>query len=84
VDELYARDGTCETGPAYIAPVFGHFTALPLANDYLAFEARDGRGGVCFATVQVCVPHDRARSSAGCGDQGPRYDSTGADDPGPH
>jgi hypothetical protein len=36
VDELYARDGTCETTAAHIDPIFGHFTALPPANDYQA------------------------------------------------
>ncbi|MEO2191004.1 MAG: hypothetical protein ABGY24_01020, partial [bacterium] len=34
VDELFARDGTCETAVAHIDPLFGHFTALPPANDY--------------------------------------------------
>ena len=36
VDELYAQDGTCETGPAHIDPIFGHLTALPPANDFQA------------------------------------------------
>ena len=36
VDELYARDGTCETEPDHIDPIFGHFTALPPANDFEA------------------------------------------------
>jgi cysteine-rich repeat protein len=34
IDELYARDGTCETGAAHVDPTFGHFTALPRPNDY--------------------------------------------------
>src|SRR5262245_54097351 len=36
VDELYARDGTCATGPDHVDPIFGRFTALPPANDYQA------------------------------------------------
>jgi cysteine-rich repeat protein len=36
IDELYARDGTCETTPAHVDPTFGHFTALPPPNDYQA------------------------------------------------
>jgi len=33
IDALYAVDGTCGTAPD---PVFSHFTALPLPNDYSA------------------------------------------------
>ncbi len=36
VDELFAQDGTCETAPAHIDPIFGHLTALPPANDFQA------------------------------------------------
>ena len=36
VDELYAQDSTCETGPSHIDPIFGHFTALPPANNFQA------------------------------------------------
>jgi cysteine-rich repeat protein len=36
IDELYARDGTCETTAAHVDPTFGHFTALPPPNDYQA------------------------------------------------
>jgi len=40
VDELYARDGTCDTSatpnPAGPHATFPHFTALPAANDYSA------------------------------------------------
>ena len=36
IDEIYAHDGTCDTDPINVRPVFGHFTALPPANDYRA------------------------------------------------
>ena len=36
VDELYAQNGSCETGSVHIDPIFGHFTALPPANDFEA------------------------------------------------
>lgn len=36
IDELYAKDGTCGTAAANVDPVFGHFTALPPANNYEA------------------------------------------------
>jgi hypothetical protein len=36
VDELHPADGTCENAAAHADPVFGHFTALPPANDYRA------------------------------------------------
>jgi hypothetical protein len=51
VDELYARDGTCATGPSHIDPIFGHFTALPPAND---FEA------ICTPATNECdgLPRD--------------------------
>jgi cysteine-rich repeat protein len=42
---------------------------------HVGFEARDGRGGSCSGSVEVCVPHDRGRGSR-CGDQGARFDST--------
>jgi len=41
---------------------------------HVTFEATDGQGGACTATVAVCVPHDQ--SGAPCVDGGPRYDST--------
>jgi len=34
VDELYPDDGTCDNSAAHVDPIFGHFTALPPANDY--------------------------------------------------
>ncbi|MCP3984445.1 MAG: hypothetical protein GY723_08645, partial [bacterium] len=34
IDELYTNDGSCEQGPTDIDPTFGHFTALPIPNDY--------------------------------------------------
>ncbi len=40
---------------------------------HLTFTADDGRGGLCSATVQVCVPHSVKGT---CVDQGPLYDST--------
>jgi uncharacterized repeat protein (TIGR01451 family) len=39
----------------------------------LKVEAADRAGARCSTVVRVCVPHDAA--DAGCGDQGPRYDS---------
>jgi cysteine-rich repeat protein len=42
IDELYARDGTCATGPDHVDPTFGHFTALPPPNDYQ---------GLCLTTA---------------------------------
>jgi hypothetical protein len=36
VDELFAANGTCSTGTDRVDPIFGHFTALPPANDYKA------------------------------------------------
>ncbi len=36
VDELHPADGTCDDTAAHVDPVFGHFTALPPANDYQA------------------------------------------------
>ena len=50
-DELYARDGTCLTGPEHVDPIFGHFTALPPAND---FEA------ICTPATNECdgLPRD--------------------------
>jgi hypothetical protein len=48
IDELYARDGTCETGSDHIDATFGHFTALPPANDYQALCITDAAaGGPC-------------------------------------
>jgi cysteine-rich repeat protein len=41
---------------------------------HVGFEARDGRGGSCSGSVEVCVPHDRGRG-ARCGDQGFLFDS---------
>jgi hypothetical protein len=34
VDELFARDGTCDTSSADLGPTFAHFTALPPVNDF--------------------------------------------------
>ena len=42
IDELYAHDGTCETAAEHIDATFGHFVALPPAND---FGALSGAGG---------------------------------------
>jgi Tol biopolymer transport system component len=36
IDELYARNGICDTNSEYIDPIFGSFAALPPANDYQA------------------------------------------------
>ena len=36
IDELFAQDGTCQTGSSHVDPTFGHFTALPPANDFEA------------------------------------------------
>jgi Tol biopolymer transport system component len=47
IDELYARDGTCETGSAHIDPTFGHFTALPPPNDYQALCTTATPGSPC-------------------------------------
>jgi cysteine-rich repeat protein len=47
IDELYARDGTCETGPAHVDPTFGHFTALPPPNDYQALCTTATPGTPC-------------------------------------
>jgi hypothetical protein len=41
---------------------------------HITFEATDGQGGACTATVAVCVPHDQSGTT--CVDGGPRYDST--------
>ena len=41
---------------------------------HVTFEATDGQGGACTATVAVCVPHDQSGTT--CVDGGPRYDST--------
>jgi hypothetical protein len=41
---------------------------------HISFEATDGHGGACTATVAVCVPHDQ--SGPACVDGGPIYDST--------
>jgi hypothetical protein len=41
---------------------------------HITFEATDGHGGACTATVAVCVPHDQSGSP--CIDGGPLYDST--------
>ena len=45
IDELYAQDGTCETAAAHIDATFGHFTALPPANDFGALAWGGGGGG---------------------------------------
>ena len=47
VDELYARDGTCETEPDHIDSIFGHFTVLPPANDYQALCTTTDPGAPC-------------------------------------
>ncbi len=47
IDELYARDGTCETGPEHVDPTFGHFTALPPPNDYQALCTTATPGSPC-------------------------------------
>ena len=41
----------------------------------IAFEASDGRGGVCDGVVRVCVPHDQGHGNA-CVDDGQNFDST--------
>src|SRR5262245_13712816 len=49
IDELYARDGTCETPVDHFDATFGRFTALPPANDYQALCITDGAaGGPCL------------------------------------
>ncbi len=40
IDELYALDGTCRTAAGDVDATFGHFTALPPANDYQAMCAQ--------------------------------------------
>ena len=50
VDELYARDGSCETTSAHRDPIFGHFTALPPANDYQALCTTAGTECTGLAT----------------------------------
>ena len=40
---------------------------------HISFRATNGRGDQCAGEVTVCVPHDNA--PAGCGDQGPLFDS---------
>jgi cysteine-rich repeat protein len=47
IDELYARDGTCETSPGHIDLTFGHFTALPPANDFQALCTTGTPGSPC-------------------------------------
>jgi cysteine-rich repeat protein len=47
VDELYARDGTCETAAEHIDATFGHFTALPPPNDYQALCTTETPGSPC-------------------------------------
>ncbi len=47
IDELYARDGTCETTPDHIDPTFGRFTALPPPNDYQALCTTATPGSPC-------------------------------------
>jgi len=47
IDELYARDGSCNTDPGEIDPTFGHFTALPPANDYQAMCTTVTQGSPC-------------------------------------
>ncbi len=42
---------------------------------HIAFQASDGKGGVCQGTVTVCVPHDQG-GGAQCIDEGPLYDVT--------
>ena len=42
---------------------------------HIGFTADDGQGGMCAATVTVCVPHDRKPGRV-CVDQGPLFDST--------
>ena len=42
---------------------------------HIGFTADDGQGGMCAATVTVCVPHDQ-RPGHVCVDQGPLFDST--------
>ncbi len=41
---------------------------------HITYEATDGHGGACTATVTVCVPHDK--SGAPCVVGGPLVDST--------
>jgi len=36
IDELYRTDGTCRKTAADVDATFGHFTALPVLNDYVA------------------------------------------------
>lgn len=65
VDELYEDDGTC--GTARLHPVFPHFTALPMANDFEVLCTPDGNecegipGELRFAVDaggNVLVPFD--------------------------
>ena len=55
MDELYARDGTCETGIDHVDPLFGHFTALPPANNYQALCTTTDPGAPC----EPLPPKDR-------------------------
>jgi len=47
IDELYARDGSCDTSAAAVDATFGHFTALPPANDYQALCTTATPGTPC-------------------------------------
>lgn len=44
---------------------------------HVAFEANDGRGGVCTGTVAVCVPRDVRSPGNPCVDGGGLYDALG-------
>ena len=57
VDELYANDGAC--GTTARNPVFGHFTALPLPNDFASDCFRDAPPCTASATeVRAAVDQD--------------------------
>jgi cysteine-rich repeat protein len=47
IDELFARDGTCATGPDHVDPTFGRFTALPPPNDYQGLCVTTAPDGPC-------------------------------------
>jgi cysteine-rich repeat protein len=85
IDAIHRDEAARRDGPAPSAVGIGTATASVRAERvrggdgrvyHIRFEAEDGRGGQCSATVQVCVPHDRRRRSATCIDQGPLFDAT--------
>jgi cysteine-rich repeat protein len=63
VDELFELDGTCRTGAAQRAGIFGHFTALPPPNDLERMITAPGTTEVHLTTDDagnLIVPMDYA------------------------